>query len=338
MGSEASESVGRERKVLKCSTRASLPAVAPSEAKGQYRVKNWRAYDAALVRRGDVTVWFEESFLRAHWQPLGTGKRGAPVQYSDTAIQVLLMLKAVFKLPYRALEGFAGSLMKLMSLSLPIPDHSHLSRRAAGLDVVIPRRESEEALHVVVDSTGLKVYGEGEWKVRQHGIGKRRTWRKVHLALNAANREVIGVSVTTAAWTDGEMLGAVVDQVEGPIAQISADGAYDTHEAYAIAAARGARLVVPPRVDAVPWDAAHPRTKALGEIERLGRTIWKQEQGYHQRSLAENAMYRLKQLFGDRLASRCFEAQVTEVHVRAAVMNIMTSLGMSNSVRREAAP
>lgn len=247
-----------------------------------------------------MSTWFDDEFLREHWRPAATGKRGAPFEYSDIAIQALLMLKAVFHLPYRALEGFARSLMELMSLALPIPDHTHLSRRAKTLPVVVTCRASTEPRHIVVDSTGLKVYGEGEWKVRQHGAGKRRTWRKVHLAVDAGSLDVVGVEVTTAGWTDGEVFEGLLDQVEGNIEQIDGDGAYDTRGVYEAAAARGARLVVPPRDNA----------------------------GYHRRSLAENAMYRLKQLFGDRLASRLFETQVTEVHVRVAAMNVMTALGM----------
>ena len=140
--------------------------------------------------------------------------------------------------------------------------------------------------------------------MRQHGAGKRRTWRKVHLAVDAGSLDVVGVEVTTAGWTDGEVFEGLLDQVEGNIEQIDGDGAYDTRGVYEAAAARGARLVVPPRDNA----------------------------GYHRRSLAENAMYRLKQLFGDRLASRLFETQVTEVHVRIAAMNIMTAIGMPVSV------
>lgn len=197
----------------------------PSESKAEYRVRNWSDYDRALVQRGSLTVWFDEAYVREHWIPAGTGKRGAPWVYSDLAIQLLLVLKAVFHLPYRALEGLARSLMQLLGLDLPVPDHTHLSRRARTLQVTIPRRAREEPLHVVVDSTGLKIFGEGEWKVRQHGVGKCRTWRKVHLAVDAQGKDVIGVEVTTVEWTDAEVFDGLIEQIEGPIAQIDADGA-----------------------------------------------------------------------------------------------------------------
>lgn len=314
----------------------SKPALSESEeakAKVKYRVTNWPDYDRALVRRGDVTVWFDEDFLRGHWHGRPTGKRGMPLKYSDAAIQVLLMLKAVLALPYRSVEGLARSLMGLLGLAFPVPDHTQLSRRAQRLQVVIPRRERLGPVHVVVDSTGLKVYGEGEWKVRQHGAGKRRTWRKVHLAVDGNAKDVIGVEVTTVEWTDGAVFEGLVEQVEGTIEQIDGDGAYDTRNAYEVAASRTAKLVVPPRENAILWEDGHPRNDALQQIAEQGTAEWKRATGYHRRSLAENAMYRLKQLFGDSLASRLFETQVTEVHARIAAMNVMTYLGMPSSVR-----
>lgn len=306
---------------------------ATASPKATYRITNWPAYDRALVARGDITFWFDQEAIEQHWTPPPTGKRGAPWRYSDWAIQMLLVLKQVFHLPYRALEGLGRSLMHLMGLDLPIPDHTHLSRRVRALVVQIPRQERHGPIHVVVDSTGLKVFGEGEWKVRQHGAGKRRTWLKVHLAVDADAKDVIGVEVTTVAWTDGEVFGDLVNQMEGTIEQIDADGAYDTREAYEVAAQCQATLVVPPRANAVAWDADHPRTQALVEIQAKGLEQWQEDTGYHHRSLAENAMYRLKQLFGVGVASRQFESQVNEVHARIAAMNMMTYLGMPVSVR-----
>lgn len=271
--------------------------------------------------------------MQALWLAPPSGQRGAPVLYSDWAIQVLLMLKQVFGLPNRSVEGLARSLMCLIGLDLPVPDHTVISRRARTLTVQIERRERSGPIHVVADSTGLKVCGEGEWKVRQHGAGKRRTWLKVHLAVDADVRDVIAVEVTTTAWTDGEMFGGLINPIEGRIEQIDADGAYDTREAYDIAAQLEARLVVPPRDNAVAWEPTHPRTQALADIAQQGEAQWKRDTGYHQRSLAENAMYRLKQLFGNILASRLFEAQVNEVHARIAAMNRMTYLGMPKSIR-----
>lgn len=308
------------------------PPPAAASGKVRYRVTNWPEYDRALVQRGSLTIWFDEEFLREHWRPAPTGRRGAPFQYSDIALQALLTLKAVFALPYRMVEGLAGSIMRLMGWALPIPDHTLLSRRAQTLTVQIPRRPRTGPIHMVVDSTGLKIYGEGEWKVRRHGAGKRRTWRKVHLAFDTDVKDALAVEVTTEEWTDSEVFQGLLDQIEGAIAQVDGDGAYDTRGVYDAAMARGAKVAVPPRENAVPWEADHPRTQALAAIAAQGLPAWKQAVGYHRRSLAENGIYRFKQLFGDRLASRLFETQVTEVHVRVAALNVMTYLGMPVSV------
>ena len=178
----------------------------------------------------------------------------------------------------------------------------------------------------------MKIYGEGEWKVRKHGTSQRRRWIKVHLATDVAVKDTIAVEVTTEEWADCEVFEGLMNQIEGEIEQIDLDGAYDTRKVYEVAQQRNAKVVVPPRDNAVPWEEGHPRNDVLQQIEANGLEAWKNESGYHQRSLAENAMYRLKQLFGDHLNSRLFETQVVEVHARIAAMNIMTSLGMPVSV------
>ena len=168
--------------------------------------------------------------------------------------------------------------------------------------------------------------------MRQHGVGKRRTWRKIHLAVDETSKNIIGIEVTTTAWGDSEILPGLLDQVEGEIAQVSADGAYDSHGCHAAIAERDARATIPPRDGAVTWGDDHPRDVILQEIEAKGLDGWKNESGYHRRSIAENMMYRLKQL-GDSLYSRTFERQVNEAHVRAAIINTFTYLGMPQSVR-----
>jgi hypothetical protein len=199
-----------------------------------------------------LTIWFDEAFLQDRWRPAPTGQRGAPFVDSDTALQALLTLKAVFDLPDRMGEGLAGSIVRLMGLALPIPDHTLMSRRAKTLTVLIPRRSRGGPIDVVVDSTGLKVYGAGEWKVRRHGAGKRRTWRKVHLAVDADVKEVLAVEVTTEQWTDSEVFAGLLEHIDDPIGHVRADGAYDTHGVYTAAGERGAEVTLPPRENAVP--------------------------------------------------------------------------------------
>lgn len=302
------------------------------KVKYDYRVQNWSEYDKALVNRGSLTVWFDEATIREGWTPPPPEGRGKQGLYSDLAIQTCLVFKTLFRLPYRATEGLMKSLMRLNGLELPIPDHSHLSRRAAGLTVKIPRRPRKGPVHVVVDSTGLKIFGEGEWKVRQHGVGKRRTWRKVHLAVDEDSKDIIGIEVTMADTGDCEMLPGLLEQVAGQIEQVSADGAYDTKDCHQVISERGARAAIPPREGAVLWGNDHPRDEILQAIDARGRETWKQESNYHRRSIAENMMYRLKQL-GDKLYSRCFDCQVAEIQVRAAILNRFTYLGLPQSVR-----
>ncbi len=280
-----------------------------------------------------MTVWFDEEFLRQHWHGKATVKRGMPLKYSDAVIQVLMMHKEVFALPYRSVERLARSLMHLLGLAFPVPDHTQLSRHAKRLEVVIVRRERAGPVHRGVDSAGLKVCGEDAWKVRQHGVGKRRTWRKVHLAVDGNAKDVIGCEVTTVEWTDGEVFEGLVEQVEGRIESIEGDGAYDIRNAHEVAASRETKWVVPPRENAIPWEDAVIRGLWLWR-RLLSRGWWNgrkpsvippQYRGERHVSPQE--------LFGDGLASRLFEIQVTEVHARLAAMNVMTSMGMPLSVR-----
>jgi transposase len=305
-----------------------------AKAKHRYRVTNWAEYDRALVNRGNLTIWFDKASIQDSWTPPRPLGRGKPGLYSEVAIQTCLTLKTLFRLPYRATEGLLKSLMRLCQLELPVPDHTHMSRRAGTLTVKIPRRPRKGPVHVVVDSTGLKIFGEGEWKVRQHGVGKRRTWRKIHLAVDESAKDIIGIEVTTADWGDSEVFSDLLDQVEGDVAQVSADGAYDTEGCHAAIAERGAKATIPPRDGAVLWGNDHPRDAILKDINAKGRDGWKDDSGYHRRSIAENMMYRLKQL-GDKLFSRVFDNQVAEAHIRAAIINRYTDLGMPHSVRAE---
>jgi len=176
-----------------------------AEPKGTYRVKNWAQYNAGLIARGDVTMWIDQSVLAS--PGVGVSKRGRPCVYSDAVIQMLLGLKQVFRLPLRALQGFAMSLRKLAFADLPVPNYSTLSRRAQDLEVVLP------ALHLVVDSTGLKVFGEGEWKVRKHGYSKRRAWRKVHLAMDAKSGQICAALMTHQDVGDADVLPDLLDQL-----------------------------------------------------------------------------------------------------------------------------
>lgn len=320
--------------MLACMSDAAPPAGRP---RTRYRTRNWRAYDRGLIARGDLTVWLSPDL--AWHAPAGTGRRGRPPTFSDAAIQTVLTLKVLFQLPLRAAQGMAGSLIRLAGLDWVVPHYSTLSRRQQSLTVAIPYRPRGGPLHLVIDSTGLKVLGEGEWKVRQHGADRRRVWRKVHLVVDADSHEVRAVELTDHRHGDGEVVPGLLAQVPvaEPIAVISGDGAYDTRGVYAASAAREAALVVPPRRNGRPWQVrttgAAERNESLRAIRHLGRRLWKCWSGYHRRSLAETAMSRLKRL-GERLAARDPARQVAEVQIRCAILNTFNSLGMPDTVAR----
>lgn len=302
--------------------------------KQQYRIRNWKQYNKALCHRGSITFFFDEDAIRSWLDRTRSGHRGKPRTYGDACILCMLVLKNVYHLPQRATYGLVCSLSGLMKLDLPVPHPTILSRRAARLDVALPRHREHEPLHVLVDATGLKVYGEGQWKVRAHGIGKRRTWRKLRIAMDAGSGEVLATVCTTSNVGDKEVLPSLLGQITDEIEQLTGDGAYDYVSCYEVIAERKARAVIPPR----RAGRLHPqderlraRDKSLRRIRKVGRKKWKRESHYHRGSLVETAMMRVKTIFGASLSSRVFQNQATEMRVRCAAMNRMTRLGMPDS-------
>ena len=282
-------------------------------------------------------MWLSDDMLAGWRNSERTGKRGHPQDYTDTAILAMATLQEVYHLELRQTQGLMESIGKLVPLGVPIPHYSTLSRRRATLTVVLPRTHEKEALHVVVDSTGVKVFGEGEWKVRQHGYTRRRTWRKVHVGVDEASGEIVAAVVTTNSSHDSQVLPDLLAQVEGELTQVSGDGAYDRRGCYAAIKQRRARAAIPPQHNAKIWQ--HGNTKAerlardenLRRIRQIGRAAWKRECGYHRRSLAEATMFRLKTLFGERVSARSFAGQAAQMLVRCATLNRLTQWGRPES-------
>jgi IS5 family transposase len=302
-----------------------------------YRIRNWKQYNAALVQRGSLTLWVSDEVMTTWRDPAKTGKPGRPRIYSDTTVLCMATLKEVYHLSLRATKGLMRSLMRLLDLDLPVMDYSQLSRRCATLEVALPRRRTDETLHMVVDSTGVKVFGEGEWKVRQHGYTKRRTWRKLHLGADESTGEIVAAVVTTNNVADSQVLEELLEQVEEKIEQVSGDGGYDKRNCYEAIRQRQAKAAIPPQRNAKIWQHGNNkqerliRDENLRRIRQVGRKQWKQEVGYHRRSLAETQMFRVKTIFGDRVSARQFAGQATQVLVRCAALNQMTHLGMPDS-------
>jgi hypothetical protein len=303
----------------------------------RHRVTNWAAYDASLRQRGSLTVWFTDEAIRA-WRAEPRTTRGGQPWYSPLAILTALTLRAVFRLALRQTEGLIGSILRLLGLDLAVPDHTTLSRRAEGLPV--PRaRSGTGPLHLLVDSTGLKLGGPGEWLVEKHGSRTRRAWRKLHLGVDAGTGRIEAVELTTKDADDASRVGPLLDQVEDPAAPLTGDGAYDREDVYGIVAERHpeAAVIVPPRRDAVPSEAAETeptqRGRHLQLITERGRLGWQKASGYNRRALAEAAVSRYKRVIGDTLRSRTDRRQATEVALAARALNRMLELGRPESVR-----
>lgn len=322
------------------------PAEAQQPQKNTYKLTNWPEYNQALIQRGSLMLWINEQTI-TDWYHQGPNKPGGLYRYSTACIECALSLKAVLKLAFRQTQGLIQSIITMMKLDLVVPSYTQLCRRQAKLACPIKPLTnlptSMEALHLVVDSTGLKVYGEGEWKVRKHGASKRREWRKLHLAEDVATGLIEAVELTTNSITDAQAVKSLLDQISDPINKFGGDGAYDQVQVYDALEQRAIRPIIPPRSNAIVWtdeagvDLDHPRNEALKQIDELGLSGWKQQSGYHQRSLAETLMFRWKTTFGERLQSRRLTNQQSEVRIKAACLNQFTQLGMPKAVRKDSA-
>jgi hypothetical protein len=303
----------------------------------RHRVTNWAAYDAALRRRGSLTVWFTDEAIRA-WRAEPRTTRGGQPWYSPLAILTALTLRVLFRLALRQTEGLIGSVLRLLGLDLRVPDHTTLSRRADGLPVPRPR-PGTGPLHLLVDSTGLRLGGPGEWLVEKHGTRTRRAWRKLHLGVDADTGRIEAVELTASDADDGSRVGPLLDQVGGAVASFTGDGAYDREDVYGAVAERHpeAAVVVPPRRGAVPSEAAETaptqRDRHLQLIAEHGRMGWQKASGYNRRALAESAVSRYKRVIGDALRSRTDPGRATEVAIGVHVLNRMLELGRPESVR-----
>lgn len=302
-----------------------------------YRVKNWSEYEKALVQRGSITFWLSDDFEQT-WLYTGEKQRGSQFEYSNKAIEIMLTIKEVFHLTNRQTEGFVQSVFAMLNILLPVPDHSTLSKRSKTLRVSWPKK-SNGSLNIVLDSTGLKIYGEGEWKVRKHGYSKRRTWRKLHLGGNPETGEVLAVILTENSISDDAVVAEMLAQIEEKLLSCAGDGAYDKRKVYDTLHEHSpeADVLIPPRKNAHIWqhgnskEERQKRDENLRYIRMHGRKQWKEDSGFHIRSLAETIMFRLKTIFGDKLSARLLETQSTQALIRCLALNKMTHLGMPES-------
>jgi hypothetical protein len=261
--------------------------------KTKYRVTNWSKYDQALVQRGNVTLWITPSAIKG-WAAKPTGRRGAPQKYSDLAIETALTLRLLFQLPLRQAEGFLRSLLELMDLTLEAPDHTTLSRRSSMLDVDLGVLRTKKPMHLIIDSTGLSIVGEGEWASAKHGGRGKRGWRKLHIGVDRAG-QIITPILTDSSGGDAKNGIKIIKKTKGKLASVTGDAAYDTVAIYNQASSRGAKVVVPPTRSASvskrgPRSAERDRT--IKRVNKVGRRQWKKESGYQRQGTVENAFSR----------------------------------------------
>jgi len=307
--------------------------------RARYRVRNWPAYEAGLKRRGDLTLWIEEAALDG-WQAPRRNTPGGQAIYSDLAIEMVLMLRIAFRLALRQAEAFAGSVLRLLRLDLCVPDHTTLSRRSGEFARRRPNVTSHGARHLIVDSTGLKLFGQGEWNEERHGRA-RRSWRKLHLAIDAETGEIVANVLTDNGADDVGEVPSLLEQVEGEIASFVADGAYDGEPVYQAVARKQhdppPEVVIPPRASAIlNADAVglqSQRDKHIQLIAEKGRMGWQRATGYGRRSLVETAIGRYKHLIGAKLRARSLAAQQGEVAIAVNALNRMIRVAKPRSDR-----
>jgi len=301
----------------------------------RYRTTNWNSYNAALKRRGSLLIWLDKDMV---WLAPKDGRPGRPVLFSDAAIQTCLMIKVLFGLPLRQTTGMVASILRLAGLDWPVPDFSTLSRRQKTLTIQISNRRASGPLNLLVDSTGIKFLGDGEWLAKKHGTHRRRQYRKVHLAMDTATGDIRAVEFTPGHEGDSPVLPDLLGQIPPgeDIGTVTGDGAYDTRRCHTAILDRGGTAIIPIRKNGRLWKegcaAARARNDILRATRHLGRANWKRWSGYHVRSRIEAKMGCLKS-FGERIASRDPERQTAEIHIRIALMNRFNALGTAEIER-----
>jgi hypothetical protein len=302
--------------------------------KTKYRVGNWTEYDRALVQRGDITLWISTDATDA-WKPAPSRRRGGQRKFSDRAIETALVLRVVFKLPLRQAEGFLRSVLTLMDVDLEAPDHTTLSRRSQHLNIQLANISTNQPFHLIVDSTGLSIVGEGEWAAVKYGGRGKRGWKKLHLGVDRSG-VIVAESLSDGNADDAKTALNLIDDVAGDIASFTADAAYDTLAIYEAVAARGAGVVVPPIKAATRSHRrrfrSNARDRTINRVKEVGRRRWSKESGYHQQARVENTFCRYKTIIGPRLRARHPESQEAEAVIACNILNTMTALGKAKSI------
>ncbi len=305
-------------------------------AKKAYRVRNWKQYNKALVQRGSINFWINEEVAKKWYNlEINPSSRGRPKIYSDIAIEACLIIGRLFKLPLRTMQGVVESLFNMMGIKINIPSYTQICRRQQKLDLKLSHAVKGR-IHVVIDGTGLKVFGEGEWKVRQHGYTKRRMWRKLHLGIDVSTQQIIMMELTDNKVGENKKLKGLLEQYKDGYEKIGGDKGYDSYDCHEQVGQYGAISAIN-----IQEDAKERRKRGNGEllvrdeiirrIAEVGKDQWKKEVKYHRRSLVETAMFRYKTILGNKMRARKIENQKIEALLGCNILNVFTRLGMPES-------
>jgi len=305
----------------------------------RYKITNWSEYNQALKDRGSLEIWID-SKVEERWYYQGKSQRGGQYRYSEECIELAATLRELYNLPYRQTQGFLASLIRLAGWNLQVPDYTSINRRRKNLRFRITGEEqTSKKKYILIDSTGLKVYGEGEWKVRQHGWSKRRTWKKIHLTTDEATGQIESCAMSGNGTDDAQMAGRLFRDIEGKIAAVAGDGAYDKKMVYEELARSKIKPIIPPRKGAKIWKHGNTKGERLARdenvrgVRQIGLAEWKRKTNYHRRSKIESTMFRIKTIFSDQLTSRNILQQNVEVNLKCKILNRMTKLGMPISYK-----
>jgi hypothetical protein len=314
-----------------------MTARSSRKGKSKYKIKNWPKYNESLVNRGGITFWISEDIASSWYHKVDSKKEGGQKKYTDIAIQTSLTMRLIYSLGLRQTEGFMNSLFNILDLNITSAHYSTLSKRTDSLEIIKESLKKDEPVTILVDSTGLKISGCGEWEEAKHGKGRRKEWRQLHIGVDEETLEIHASVLTDHLTSDPSQLLPLLDQVESEVSVVKADGVYDQSPLRRAISSRGIKSVFPPRKDAVLSKdyINNPTQRDLDilKIEKHGRESWEYRSGYSKRNLVENSMFRYKNNIGSKLRSKTLARQKVEVELGILLLNKMTTLGLPNSVR-----
>lgn len=314
------------------------------------KVRNWKDYNMSLKKRGSVIFSFSEEYLEELYFS-GKRSKGGVRQYTDKMYELILYVKVLFRLPWRAAIGFTEGLVKKLlpdNKDIKVPNFGHASREAGKLDLKIKQYDIKGGMDIAFDSTGVNVYTTSGWHIKKHGkhskCRNREQWKKVHIAIDINTNQVLVSELTDSNTNDCEVFDKMSNEIEGSINSVRADGAYDTYEIYKKIDKWGAKAIIPPAKTSKAQDELKKVSKKKEYLKQRDKTIhsirkydtfeeglknWKKDSQYNRRSIVEAFMFRFKRTFGFYLHNRTVNSRKNEITAKLGLLNFMTTLGMA---------